>query len=270
MSGLPPDWTPYTPGAEILNGFVLYQNTVILLPAFNAMSAQDFFLAPLSMSQPADKTTISAYIAQRLQSAALKPFARANDNNAAAWIQSAQSKLAQIEYPQQFWIAGISICLTHDAGTWCNKWHEEHTNKNWDTFKQNSLARFVLKDTALMIIRQVKNLTQTGTVKELTHTYKELRLCAPSNMAFDIPATHLMYYDALKLHVMRHVNLDQVTNLKSLYCEAEKVEQTSNTLHKAQTGKQERPKDLGKCLKSKCRDQNLQINEFFNLHTFFQ
>ncbi|KAJ9051006.1 hypothetical protein DSO57_1039704 [Entomophthora muscae] len=62
-------------------------------------------------------------------------------------------------------------------------------------------------------------------------------------MAFDTPATHLMYYNALKLHVMRHVNLDQVTNLQSLYCEAEKAEQTSNTLHKAQTGKQERPKD---------------------------
>ncbi|KAJ9085769.1 hypothetical protein DSO57_1010779 [Entomophthora muscae] len=60
-----------------------------------------------------------------------------------------------------------------------------------------------------MIICQVKNLTQTGTVKELTHTYKELCLCAPSDMAFDTPATHLMYYDTLKLHMMRHVNLDQ-------------------------------------------------------------
>ncbi|KAJ9082522.1 hypothetical protein DSO57_1003683 [Entomophthora muscae] len=52
-----------------------------------------------------------------------------------------------------------------------------------------------------------------------------------------------MYYDALKLHVTRHVNLDQVTNLQSLYRKAEKAEQTYNTLHKAQTGKPERPKD---------------------------
>ncbi|KAJ9060816.1 hypothetical protein DSO57_1026864 [Entomophthora muscae] len=68
--------------------------------------------------------------------------------------------------PQQFWIAEISICLTHDAGTWCNKWHKEHTEKDWDTFKQDFLARFALKDTTLMIICQVKNLTQTDTVKE--------------------------------------------------------------------------------------------------------
>ncbi|KAJ9059942.1 hypothetical protein DSO57_1036276 [Entomophthora muscae] len=207
------------------------------------MSAQEFFQAPSLMPQPADETTMPAYVAQRLQSAALEPFAVANNNNAATWIQSAQSKLAQMECPQQFWIAEISICLTYDAGTWCNKWHKEHTDKNWDTFKQDFLARFVLKDTALMIIHQVKNLTQTGTVKELTCAYEELRLCAPSSMAFDTPPTHLMYYNALKLYVMRHVNLDLVTNLQSLYCEAEKAEQTSNALHKAKTGKQERPKD---------------------------
>ncbi|KAJ9065627.1 hypothetical protein DSO57_1017558 [Entomophthora muscae] len=130
-------------------------------------------------------------------------------------------------------IAEISIQLTHNADTWCDKWHKEHAKKNWDTFKQDFLARFVLKDTALMITRQVKNLTQTGTMKELTHAYEELQLCAPSDMAFDTPATHLMYYDALKLHVMRHLNLDQVTNLQSLYCEAEKAEQSSNALHKA-------------------------------------
>ncbi|KAJ9058695.1 hypothetical protein DSO57_1009774 [Entomophthora muscae] len=29
MSGLLLDWTPYTPGAKIPDGFVLYQNTVI-------------------------------------------------------------------------------------------------------------------------------------------------------------------------------------------------------------------------------------------------
>ncbi|KAJ9061848.1 hypothetical protein DSO57_1016611 [Entomophthora muscae] len=33
-------------------------------------------------------------------------------------------------------------------------------------------------------------------------------------MAFDTPATHLMYYDALKPHIMRHMNLDQVINLQ--------------------------------------------------------
>ncbi|KAJ9063861.1 hypothetical protein DSO57_1036487 [Entomophthora muscae] len=78
-----PDWTLYTPGTKIPNGFVLYQNTVILLTAFNAMSAQGFFQAPSLMPQPADKNTMPAYVAQRLQSAALEPFARANNNNAA-------------------------------------------------------------------------------------------------------------------------------------------------------------------------------------------
>ncbi|KAJ9071988.1 hypothetical protein DSO57_1031810 [Entomophthora muscae] len=58
MSGLPPDWTLYTPGTEIPNGFILYQNTVIPLPAFNALSAQGFFQTPSSMPQPADKTTM--------------------------------------------------------------------------------------------------------------------------------------------------------------------------------------------------------------------
>ncbi|KAJ9072052.1 hypothetical protein DSO57_1031151 [Entomophthora muscae] len=163
MSGLPPDWTPYTPGTEIPDGFVLYQNMVILLPAFNVMSAQGFFQAPSLMPQPADETTMPAYIVQRLQSTALEPFAGANGDNTATWIQSAQRKLAQIECPQQFWITEISICLTHDAGTWCDKWHKKHTDKNWDIFKQDFLTRFVLKDTALMIIHQVKNLTQTGT-----------------------------------------------------------------------------------------------------------
>ncbi|KAJ9064773.1 hypothetical protein DSO57_1026796 [Entomophthora muscae] len=61
-----------------------------------------------------------------------------------------------------------------------------------------------------MIICQVKNLTQNGMVKELTCAYKELCLCAPSDMTFDNPATHLMYYNTLKLHVMRHVNLAQI------------------------------------------------------------
>ncbi|KAJ9058715.1 hypothetical protein DSO57_1009548 [Entomophthora muscae] len=94
-----------------------------------------------------------------------------------------------------------------------------------------------------MIIRQVKNLTQTGTVKELTQAYKELQLCAPLDMALDTPATHLIHYDTLKSHLMRHVNLDQATNLQSLYCKAEKAEQMSNTLHKAQTRKREQHKD---------------------------
>ncbi|KAJ9055825.1 hypothetical protein DSO57_1039211 [Entomophthora muscae] len=79
-----------------------------------------------------------AYVAQRLQSAALEPFARANNNNAAAWIQPTKSKLSQMECLQQFWIAEISIQPTHNTGTWCNKWHKKHTKKNWDTFCQNS------------------------------------------------------------------------------------------------------------------------------------
>ncbi|KAJ9088389.1 hypothetical protein DSO57_1023622 [Entomophthora muscae] len=39
-----------------------------------------------------------------------------------------------------------------------------------------------------MIICQVKSLTQTGTVKEPTYAYKEIQLCAPSDMDFDTPA----------------------------------------------------------------------------------
>ncbi|KAJ9076726.1 hypothetical protein DSO57_1023472 [Entomophthora muscae] len=177
-----------------------------------------------TISKPTDKNTMSAYIAQRLQSAALEPFARATNNNTTTWTQSAQSKLARMKCPQQFWIAEISIQLTHNTDTWCNKWHKEHTDKNWDTFKQDFLARFMLKDTVLMIICQVKSLTQTGTVKEFTRTYKELQLRASSDMAFDTPVTHLMYYNTLKLHVMRHMNLDQVTNIKSIYCKVEKAE----------------------------------------------
>ncbi|KAJ9084181.1 hypothetical protein DSO57_1027120 [Entomophthora muscae] len=124
------------------------------------------------------------------------------------------------------------------------KWHEDHPEKDWGTYKRDFLARFVMKDTALMIIRQVMNLTQAGTVKELTRAYKEPCLWAPSDMAFENPATHLMHYDTLKQHAMRHINLDQVSNLQSLYCEAEKAEQTSNASHKAQAGKGERPKDF--------------------------
>ncbi|KAJ9077697.1 hypothetical protein DSO57_1014159 [Entomophthora muscae] len=54
-----------------------------------------------------------------------------------------------MECPQQFWIAEISIRLTHNTGTWCDKWHKGHTNKNWDTFNQDFLARFVLKNMAV-------------------------------------------------------------------------------------------------------------------------
>ncbi|KAJ9055615.1 hypothetical protein DSO57_1002090, partial [Entomophthora muscae] len=64
--------------------------------------------------------------------------------------------------------------------------------------------------------------------------------------------THLMHYNALKLHVMRHVNMGQVTNLHSLYCKAEKAEQTSNALHKTHTGKREQPKVSHKAGRSNC------------------
>ncbi|KAJ9057608.1 hypothetical protein DSO57_1020871 [Entomophthora muscae] len=133
MSGLLPDWTLYTPGTKIPDGFVLYQNTVIPLPAFNAMSAQGFFQAHTTIPQVTDKSIMSAHVSQQLCSAALESFSGANDNNATAYMQSAQNKLAQMKCPHHFWIAEISICLTHNAGTWCNKWHKEHANKNWDT-----------------------------------------------------------------------------------------------------------------------------------------
>ncbi|KAJ9086369.1 hypothetical protein DSO57_1004764 [Entomophthora muscae] len=101
-----------------------------------------------------------------------------------------------------------------------------------------------MKGTALMIICQVKNLTQTGAVKELTRSYEDLHLHTPSEMAFDNPSTHLMYFNTPKAHVMIYFNLNQVTNLQSLQFEEEKPEKTSNALHKVQTGKRERPNDL--------------------------
>ncbi|KAJ9068238.1 hypothetical protein DSO57_1030648 [Entomophthora muscae] len=70
-----------------------------------------------------------------------------------------------------------------------------------------------------MVICQVRNLTRTSTAKEITGAYKELGLQAPADMAFDTPAMPLMYYDALKPRGMRHIDLDQATNLQSLYCE---------------------------------------------------
>ncbi|KAJ9052326.1 hypothetical protein DSO57_1035282 [Entomophthora muscae] len=54
MSGLPAEWTPYAPGAEIPDGFVLYQNMMIPLPAFNALSAQGFFQDPSAMPHATD------------------------------------------------------------------------------------------------------------------------------------------------------------------------------------------------------------------------
>ncbi|KAJ9080499.1 hypothetical protein DSO57_1024323 [Entomophthora muscae] len=40
MSGLPVDRTPYTPGTEIPEGYIRYQKMVMLVPSFNALSAQ--------------------------------------------------------------------------------------------------------------------------------------------------------------------------------------------------------------------------------------
>ncbi|KAJ9081273.1 hypothetical protein DSO57_1016461, partial [Entomophthora muscae] len=75
----------------------------------------------------------------------------------------------------------------------------------------------------------------------IPHLYDYDKLSLYFTLA-DSPKTHLMYYNALKPHIMRHGNLNQVTNLQSLYRKAEKAEQTSNTLHKAQSEKRERPK----------------------------
>ncbi|KAJ9078345.1 hypothetical protein DSO57_1007382 [Entomophthora muscae] len=52
-----------------------------------------------------------------------------------AWIQSAQSNLAQMECPQSFGIAEISFQSTCNTGTWCYKWHEDCPKKDWDTVK---------------------------------------------------------------------------------------------------------------------------------------
>ncbi|KAJ9079626.1 hypothetical protein DSO57_1033419 [Entomophthora muscae] len=49
MSGLLVDWTPYAPSAKIPDGFFLYQNMMIPLPRFNALSAQGFLQAPSAM-----------------------------------------------------------------------------------------------------------------------------------------------------------------------------------------------------------------------------
>ncbi|KAJ9067487.1 hypothetical protein DSO57_1038652 [Entomophthora muscae] len=63
-----------------------------------------------------------------------------------------------------------------------------------------------MKDTTLMIICQGKNMIQTGTVKELKRAYKEVFLCTSSDMTFNNPATHLMYYNTIKAHVVRNDN----------------------------------------------------------------
>ncbi|KAJ9060307.1 hypothetical protein DSO57_1032206 [Entomophthora muscae] len=63
MSGLPLDWTLYTPGTKIPDGFFLYQNMVISLPAFNDLSAQGFFQAPSSILQLTKKNNMPAYVA---------------------------------------------------------------------------------------------------------------------------------------------------------------------------------------------------------------
>ncbi|KAJ9072155.1 hypothetical protein DSO57_1030247 [Entomophthora muscae] len=54
MSGLLLDWTLYMQDAEIPDDFFLYQNMVIQLPAFNALSVQGFFQAPANTSQCGD------------------------------------------------------------------------------------------------------------------------------------------------------------------------------------------------------------------------
>ncbi|KAJ9068714.1 hypothetical protein DSO57_1025949 [Entomophthora muscae] len=95
MSGLPVDWTPYAPGAEIPDGFVLYQNMVISLPEFNALSAQGFFQAPFSTPQE-NKKHHAFKLAQKLCSAILELFSRANNNNPTACIWSTQNNLTQI------------------------------------------------------------------------------------------------------------------------------------------------------------------------------
>ncbi|KAJ9060718.1 hypothetical protein DSO57_1027932 [Entomophthora muscae] len=165
----PTDWIPDTSlTQQSALTPVLNQNIGIPFSAFNALSAQGFFQAPTTVPQATDKSIMPANIAQRLWSAALEPFSGANNNNATAWIQSAQSKLAQIECLQGFWIAEISIQLTYNSGTWYDKWHEDHTEKDWYIFKQDFLEKFMLKDTTLMIIRQVKNLTQVDMVNKLT------------------------------------------------------------------------------------------------------
>ncbi|KAJ9087463.1 hypothetical protein DSO57_1033178 [Entomophthora muscae] len=84
MSGLLVDWTTYTPGAEITDGFFLYQNMVIPLPAFNALSVQEFFQAPSAMPQATDKNTMPTYVV-RAQSALDSQLASLEVIKHAAW-----------------------------------------------------------------------------------------------------------------------------------------------------------------------------------------
>ncbi|KAJ9054822.1 hypothetical protein DSO57_1010236 [Entomophthora muscae] len=59
MSGLPMDWTPYTLDTKIPEGFVLYQNMVMLVPAFNTLSEQGFFQGPTAIPQVTDKSIVA-------------------------------------------------------------------------------------------------------------------------------------------------------------------------------------------------------------------
>ncbi|KAJ9065868.1 hypothetical protein DSO57_1015296 [Entomophthora muscae] len=61
-------------------------------------------------------------------------------------------------------------------------------------------------------------------------------------MVFYNPATHLIFYNALKLHVMRQVNLDQVTALCILYRNAEKVGKRAMLYTRRRRGREKDPK----------------------------
>ena len=83
MSGLPCNWFPYIPGAEIPENHVLYQNVLVPAPAFNTLFSQGFFQMPSTIPCSAYKSIMPAHVAQQLQSAALEAFAGANNENAA-------------------------------------------------------------------------------------------------------------------------------------------------------------------------------------------
>ncbi|KAJ9074027.1 hypothetical protein DSO57_1010328 [Entomophthora muscae] len=72
-------------------------------------------------------------------------------------------------------------------------------------------------------------------------------------------------------HSNRNSNCNNDNHRKSANCSCPKKEDTAK-VNNAETATHyiSDPTFLGKCLKSKCGDPNLQINGFFDLCTFFQ
>lgn len=79
----------------------------------------------------------------------------------------------------------------------------------------------------ITMAQDLRKLRQTGTLKEYTRAYKELRLHAPPTMVFDSPTMCVNYLDVLKPYITRQVNFSRCKSLQATYKE------TKNAFSKA-------------------------------------